>query len=64
VAESIGLVTALSPAIGYENATEVAQEALVSGLGVVEIVERRGLLSRERIDAILSSIAAPAGPRS
>src|SRR3954447_14343352 len=48
VADSIGLVTALSPEIGYENATAVAQEALVSGRGVDEIVEQRGLLSRER----------------
>ena len=33
VANSIGLVTALSPGIGYENATDVAQEALLSGRG-------------------------------
>ena len=63
VADSIGLVTALSPEIGYENATDVAQEALVSGRGVVEIVAHRGLLSRERIDAILTAIAVPAGTR-
>ena len=63
VADSIGLVTALSPEIGYENATDVAQEALVSGRGVVEIVAQRGLLSRERIDAILTAIAVPAGTR-
>ena len=37
----------------------MAQEALVSGRGVVEIVEQRGLLSRERIDAILSSSPLP-----
>jgi aspartate ammonia-lyase len=61
VADSIGLVTALSPEIGYENATDVAQEALVSGRGVVEIVAQRGLLSPERIDAILTAIAIPAG---
>ena len=64
VANSIGLVTALSPEIGYENATDVAQEALVSGRGVVEIVAQRGLLSRERIDAILTAIAVPAGTRA
>jgi aspartate ammonia-lyase len=64
VADSIGLVTALSPEIGYENATDVAQEALVSGRGVVEIVEQRALLSRRRIDAILSSIAGTTAVRS
>ena len=58
VADSIGLVTALSPEIGYENATAVAQEALISGRGVAEIVEQRGLLSRARIDEVLSGQAA------
>jgi aspartate ammonia-lyase len=64
VANSIGLVTALSPVIGYENATEVAQDALVSGRGVAEIVEQRGLLSAERIAAILDAMAAAPGPRA
>jgi aspartate ammonia-lyase len=41
----------------------VAQEALISGRGVVDIVAQRGLLSRERIDAILTSIALPVGGR-
>ena len=44
-------------------ATDVAQEALISGRGVVDIVAQRGLLSRERIDAILTSIALPVGGR-
>ncbi|MEX4004853.1 aspartate ammonia-lyase [Paraburkholderia sp. EG285A] len=53
VDQSIGIVTALNPYIGYVNATEVAQQALVSGRGVTEIVIERGLLSRERLDQIL-----------
>ena len=61
VANSIGLVTALSPVIGYENATDVAQEALVSGRGVAEIVEERGLLDQERINAILATVGGPSG---
>lgn len=48
VENSIGVVTALNPYIGYANATMVAQEALVSGRGVTEIVVERGLLSREQ----------------
>jgi aspartate ammonia-lyase len=63
VADSIGLVTALSPEIGYENATDVAQEALISGRGVADIVAQRGLLTAERIDAILAAVATPAGAR-
>src|SRR5580765_3430501 len=47
VADSIGLVTALSPRIGYENATEVAQEALTTGRSVADIVAHRRLLTAE-----------------
>ena len=38
VSESIGLVTGLSPRIGHENATFIAQEALHTGLGMAELV--------------------------
>lgn len=53
VENSIGIVTALNPYIGYVNATQVAQEALVSGRGVAEIVIERGLLTQAQIDEIL-----------
>lgn len=50
---SIGIVTALNPIIGYENATSVAKEALSSGRSVAEVVLARGLLTREQLDEIL-----------
>ncbi len=50
---SIGIVTALNPIIGYENATSVAKEALASGKSVAEVVLARGLLTREQLDEIL-----------
>lgn len=53
VENSIGIVTALNPYIGYANATAVAQEAHATGGSVYEIVVRRGLLSKERLDDIL-----------
>jgi aspartate ammonia-lyase len=54
VEHSIGIVTALVPAIGYERATAVAKEALDSGRGVFEIVLARGLLTREQLDHLLN----------
>jgi aspartate ammonia-lyase len=54
VAESIGLVTALSPQLGYERASAIAQEAQLTGRGAVELVLEHGLLTREQIDAALS----------
>ncbi|WP_067682235.1 aspartate ammonia-lyase [Nocardia miyunensis] len=53
VQNSIGLVTALNPYIGYLAATEIAKEALVSGRGVAELVLEKGLLPPERLSAIL-----------
>jgi aspartate ammonia-lyase len=53
VVNSIGLVTALNPYIGYAAATEVAAEAHETGAGVAEIVLKRGLMSREQLDKVL-----------
>ena len=50
---SIGIVTALNPYIGYANATAVAQEAHATGGSVYEIVLRRGLLSKQQLDETL-----------
>ena len=53
VEHSIGIVTALLPAIGYEAATGVAKEALESGRSVYDVVCDRGLLTRDQLDEIL-----------
>ncbi|PLQ00284.1 aspartate ammonia-lyase [Cupriavidus pauculus] len=53
VENSIGIVTALNPYIGYANATAVAQEAHATGGSVYEIVLQKGLLSKEELDRIL-----------
>jgi aspartate ammonia-lyase len=54
VEHSIGIVTALVPAIGYERATQVAKEALDSGRGVYEVVLEKGLVTRARLDELLN----------
>jgi len=51
--KSIVLVTALNPYIGYQNATSVAKEALHTGKRVYDIVLERGLLDKDKLDAIL-----------
>ncbi len=53
VYNSIGLVTALNPFIGYENSTSVAKEALETGKSVYSLVLERGLLSQQELDNIL-----------
>jgi aspartate ammonia-lyase len=54
VHRSIGIVTALVPALGYEVASEVAKEALSSGRPVRDIVLARKLLTVEVLDELLS----------
>ena len=53
VENSIGIVTALNPYIGYANATAVAQEAHVTGGSVYAIVLRKGLMSKQQLDDVL-----------
>ena len=51
VKNSIGVVTALNPIIGYKNSTKIAKEALETGRGVYEL--EHGILSKEELDTIL-----------
>ncbi len=53
VRNSIGIVTALNPYIGYKNSTVIAKEALESGRSVYDLVLEHGLLTREKLDDIL-----------
>jgi len=53
VERSTGLVTALTPVIGYERASEVAHEALRTGKALVEVVVDKGYLSREEVEDLL-----------
>ena len=51
---SIGVVTALNPIIGYKNSTKIAKEALEPGRSVYELVLEHGILNKEELDTILS----------
>jgi aspartate ammonia-lyase len=54
VLNSIGLVTALTPVLGYDDCSKIAKEALVSNRSVYDLVLEQKLLSKERLDEILS----------
>ncbi len=54
VENSIGIVTALNPLIGYEKATQIAAEALATGAGVVELVRKHKLLTEAQIRTVLN----------
>ncbi len=54
VHNSIGIVTALNPIIGYKNSTKIAKEALETGAGVYDLVLKHGVLTKEELDTVLS----------
>ena len=54
VENSIGIITALNPYLGYETSASIAKEALETGGSVIDIVLARNLLSREKLDDILA----------
>jgi aspartate ammonia-lyase len=57
VRNSIGIVTALNPYIGYKGSTKVAKEALETGRSVYDIVLEKGLMTKEKLDEALNPAA-------
>src|SRR5574344_1584653 len=53
VKNSIGIVTALNPYIGYKTCTKVAKEALETNRSVYDIVLEQGLMTQEKLDEAL-----------
>ncbi len=54
VNNSIGIITALNPYIGYDNASRIAKQAVTNGQSVRELVLAEGLLSASELDEVLS----------
>lgn len=54
VKNSIGIITALNPVLGYEVSTSLAKEALETNRGVYELVLEKNLLSKEELDKLLA----------
>ncbi|HLR30176.1 MAG TPA: aspartate ammonia-lyase, partial [Paenalcaligenes sp.] len=53
VQNSIGLVTALNPYIGYQNSTRIAKKALETGRSVLDLVREEKLLDEKVLQEIL-----------
>jgi aspartate ammonia-lyase len=50
---TVGIVTALNPVLGYDKATELAQEAYESGKGILEIIREKHILTEQQIKELL-----------
>ncbi len=53
---TVGIVTALNPVLGYEKATELADEAYKSGKGVLEIIREKKILTEQQIKELLDPV--------
>lgn len=54
VENSVGIITAVSPHIGYKKTAEVAKEAIETGVSVRELLIRDKLLTSDELDIILN----------
>ena len=53
VLNSIGIVTALNPTLGYENSSRIAKRALSERRSVYDLVLEEGLLTQKELDELL-----------
>lgn len=53
VKNSIGIVTALNPYIGYKHSTVLAKEAMKTGKGICDLVLEKNVLTKNDLDTIL-----------
>jgi aspartate ammonia-lyase len=51
--KSLGIVTVLSPRIGYARASEIAREAVAKQKTLREIIEAQGIFQKEEVNRIL-----------
>jgi aspartate ammonia-lyase len=53
---TVGIVTALNPVVGYDKATELANEAYKSGKGILEVIREEKVLTEEQIKELLDPV--------
>jgi aspartate ammonia-lyase len=53
---TVGIVTALNPVVGYDKATELANEAYKSGKGIIEIIREKKILNEAQIKDLLDPV--------
>ncbi|HEY0376867.1 MAG TPA: aspartate ammonia-lyase [Pyrinomonadaceae bacterium] len=53
---TVGIVTALNPVLGYEKATELANEAYTTGKGILEIIREKKILTEAQIKELLDPV--------
>ena len=56
VENSVGIITAICPHVGYQAAADIAKKALKTGEPVRDLILKEGLLTEEHLDYILNPV--------
>ena len=56
VENSVGIITAICPYVGYQKAAEIAKEAIKTGESVRKLIIEQGILTEEQMDEILDPV--------
>ncbi len=56
VESSVGVITAISPRVGYQKAADIAKKALRTGESIRSLILKEGLLTEQELDEILDPI--------
>ena len=56
VENSVGVITAICPYVGYQKAAEIAKKAIKTGDSVRELILKEKLMDKEQLDAILDPV--------
>ena len=56
VENSVGIITAICPYVGYQKAAEIAKEAIKTGEYVRKLIIEKGLLTKEQMDEIMDPV--------
>lgn len=54
---SVGIITALTPHIGYQPAADIAKEAIRTGASVKDLIVQKSVLNQENMEKILDPYA-------
>lgn len=57
VENSVGIITAICPYVGYTKAAEIAKTAIKTGESIRKLIAEEGLLNEEQLNVILDTMA-------
>lgn len=57
VENSVGIITAICPHVGYQPAADIAKKSLATGASVKDLIIQEGLMTEEELDKVLNPIS-------